>query len=648
MYGTNTTCYIRIPFAFNSNLSNFDFMTLKMRYDDGFVAYLNGTEVARRGFAGESAWNSYADTGRSDSEAVNFEYIDISLFLSTLRLGNNILAIQGLNTSTTSSDLLISAELVIGDRTLIEDIEIVSPSAIEYTGPFTLDNSAHVKARVLNDGIWSALNEAAFSVGPVADNLRITEIMYNPYSTDDSGEPNEEYVELQNIGAETINLNLVKFTNGIDFIFPNIELAPSEYIVAVQDIDAFETKYGQGVNIAGQYSGRLNNAGERIKLEDAVGQTILDFSYADGWRSVADGEGFSLAIINPANTAPNSWNDGDSWRASAYMGGSPGEDDSNIIPNPGAIVINELLANSPGNSPDWIELHNTTDAFIDIGGWYLSDSGSNLTKYEIPVGTVVYPAGYIVFYEDQHFDDPGFTGSFALSEDGERVYLSSAEDGILTGYRQVEDFGASATGVSFGRYYKSSTGNYNFVAMSENTPGFANAYPRVGPIVITEIMYNPSWPEGGSYTNEQYEYIELYNMGSEPVSLEGWWFTDGIDFTFPRDEPVTIPAGGYLLVVRHPEAFMWRYPSVPVYIIYGPYDGNLSNAGERLELSTGGDIRVDRVGYSDGSHPEDCPGGVDLWSVEADGAGSSLIRRVPSDYGNDPDNWDASAPSPGE
>jgi hypothetical protein len=160
-------------------------------------------------------------------------------------------------------------------------------------------------------------------------------------------------------------------------------------------------------------------------------------------------------------------------------------------------------------------------------------------------------------------------------------------------------------------------------------------------------MYNPSWPEGGSYTNDQYEYVELYNISSEPVSLEGWQFTDGIDFAFPVD--VSIPAGGYLLVVKHPEAFMWRYPVVPSDIIYGPYNGNLSNAGERLELSkdSDSDVRIDRVSFSDGSHPEDCPGGVDLWPIGADGSGQSLTRRVPSDYGNDPDNWGASVPSPG-
>jgi hypothetical protein len=110
-------------------------------------------------------------------------------------------------------------------------------------------------------------------------------------------------------------------------------------------------------------------------------------------------------------------------------------------------------------------------------------------------------------------------------------------------------------------------------------------------------------------------------------------------------------------VVKNPEAFTWRYPNVSVEKILGPYNGKLNNGGERLQLSMPGDvdefgtryyIRVDRVSYSDGSHPEDCPGGVDLWPTEADGAGKSLNRRVSSGYGNDPDNWQAGTPSPGQ
>jgi hypothetical protein len=329
-------------------------------------------------------------------------------------------------------------------------------------------------------------------------------------------------------------------------------------------------------------------------------------------------------------------------------------------------VINEVLAHSHAEASDWIELHNTTNTSIDIGGWFLSDSNDNLTKFKIADGTTIGPNGYFILNDDLNFsnvDDPGCHEPFALSENSERLYLSSAHNDVLTGYRNVEDFGASETGVSFGRYYKPGTGNYNFVAMEQNTPGSANVYPKVGPIVIGEIMYNPDWPDSGSYTNDQYEYIELHNISAEPVTLyyydkaEPWKFTDGIEFTFPIDVPVTIPAGGYILIVRKPAAFSWRYPAESDEIIFGPYEGNLSNSGESLELSMPGDfdkdgvrhyIRVDRVNYSDGTHPEDCPGLLDLWPAEADGFGQSLTRRIPTDYGNDPDNWVASAPSPGE
>jgi hypothetical protein len=90
--------------------------------------------------------------------------------------------------------------------------------------------------------------------------------------------------------------------------------------------------------------------------------------------------------------------------------------------------------------------------------------------------------------------------------------------------------------------------------------------------------------------------------------------------------------------------------------VFEGYSGRLSNAGERLQIGMPGDtdeegtryyIRIDRVNYSDGSHPEDCPGGVDYWPFMADGYGYSLSRRDPNAYGNDVANWKAAAPSPG-
>ncbi len=660
MHDKHSTCYIRIPFTVDGGeLSSYEDLTLKVRYDDGFVAYINGTEVERVNAPTTPLWDS-TSTGSHEASS-SWDSYDISAHIGELDSGDNILAIHGLNTSDGSTDFLISAELEASDGGGSTEPNI-STSAIEYSGGFTIDKSTHLKARIYKSSTteWSALNEAVYGFNGIADNLRITEIMYHPQDTNNPNDPNEEYIELKNIGVSSINLNLVRFSNGIDFVFGPNSLAAGEYILVVKDTNAFEAEYGTAKPAAGRYTGSLANNGERIELEDSMGTTILNFSYSDNWRSITDGDGYSLTIINPANADVNSWDEKDSWRASAYVNGSPGTDDSGIVPNPGDIVISEMMAHTDTYPNDWIELHNTTASPIDISGWYLSDDESNIAKYEFETGTVIDGNSYLVVSEDANFgasaSDPGKHIPFALSENGEVVCLTSALDanGVLTGYRQMEDFGASENSVSFGRYYKSSTNNFNFVAMEYDTPGLANAYPKVGPVVINEIMYNPDWPAGGSYENDQYEYIELYNNSSGPVTLydyaqgEPWKFTDGIDYTFPASpNEVTMAAGESILVVKNLAAFFWRYPSVPSSHVFGPYDGKLSNGGEKVQLGKPGDedggiryyIRVDRVDYSDGSHPQDCPGGVDLWPTEADGGGSSLVRIDPNLYGNDPNNW---------
>ena len=421
----------------------------------------------------------------------------------------------------------------------------VSGTATPYTGSFTLNKSTDLKARIYKSSTakWSSLNEAVYAFADVCNATRVTEIMYHPTESGPN-DANTEYIELKNISGSTINLNLAKFDKGIDFTFGPNTLAAGQYILVVKDINAFQTKYGTGRYIAGQYSGSLDNAGERIRLLDALGTTILDFNYSDGWRSNTDGDGYSLTIINPANADLNSWGRKDSWRASAYIKGSPGWDDSNIIPNPGAIVINEVMSHSHAEAPDWIELYNTTANSINIGGWFLSDNDEDLMKYRFATGTTIPAYGYLVLTEDANFGasatDPGRLTPFSLSENGESVCLASALDAnsLLTGYRAKEDFGAAETGVSFGRYYKTSTKTYDFVAMDHNTPAQANAYPKVGPIVISEIMYDPNWPTGGSYTNNEYEYVELLNITGSSVTLydsnvsSPWKFTDGIDYNF--------------------------------------------------------------------------------------------------------------------
>lgn len=657
MYNINSSCYIRIPFHFDGDQSKLSTLILNMQYDDGFVAYLNGTEVARRNFVGDPAWNSVATVSRDNAVAVDFELIDISSQLGKLRQGDNVLAIQGLNASANNSDFLINVELTASRENVQEEVAGVQP----YVGSISLTRTTLVKARTQGGNTWSALAEAVFAVGPVKENLRISEIMYHPADTGQPGDPNTEYIELTNMGAEAIDLNFVKFTKGVRFTFPEMQLAPRAFCVVVKDRAAFESRYGPGLPVAGQYMGSLSDDSEQIELLDAAGAIIHSFRYQDNWFRSTDGLGYSLTVQHPDSLPVSAWSTSGAWRPSVMAGGSPGLDDSGIIPAAGAVVINELLANPAGGGPDWVELYNTTSQAIDLGGWFLSDDADKPTKYEIAKGTALAPHAYLVLAEDKHFGnprDPGSHESFGLSRAGESVYLCSGSQGRITGYREHAKFGASEAGVTFGRYVDGA-GGVHFVPLQGATPGAVNADPVVGPIVITEIMYHVG-------NASDVEYVELQNAGDAEVTLcdtgQGapWRFTGGRDgqdigLLLPQNPPITLAPREYLLLVKDRAVFTSRF-SVPASLQILEWGmGSLSDASDTVELSRPGGldsnvrtwIRVDHVTYSDGSHPEDFPAGVDPWPAQADGQGQSLTRIDAGRWGDDPANWQVSAPSPG-
>gem|GEM_PF-458115 len=464
----------------------------------------------------------------------------------------------------------------------------------------------------------------------ITSDLRITEINYNP-APPPAGSPyvsdDYEYVELLNKGLSNLDLTGVKFSNGIDFTFPDgYVLGPGQRTLVVRNQAAFDSRYGNGFDalIAGQYGSNktLSNSGDHIRLEGPVGQTILDFSYSDGWLPQTDGEGFSMVIIDP-NAAASTWGDKASWRASANVGGDPGQNVPGLSPN--AVVVNEISANPTVAGQGWIELHNTTGSAIDVSNWFLSDDNGNLTKYRITAGTVIAASGYLVLNEQG-----GYGGSFTLSRLGGTTYLTQADaGGLLHGYRDQQDYDPSDVGVTLGRYVKSG-GSQDFVAMASATPGAANGLPEVGPVVIDEVMYNPA---AGSN-----EYVELRNTTNDPVDLSNWTF-DGITFTFPAG--TILAAHGYLLVVPIDAATFRSLYSVPAATqIFGPYAGLLDDAGDDLRLLKPGEtingvtplIPIDRVNYNPGAP----------WPMSANGGGPALIRKDLSAYGNDAANWTTS------
>jgi hypothetical protein len=393
----NNTVYVRIPFTVNDP-SLFENLTLRMKYDDGFVAYLNGVKLVDRNAPSSPTWNSEATTANSDAAAVVFQDFDVSAFLPLLVAGDNVLAIHGLNRQSNSSDMLILPELIAEDVDMGGSLHVNTPTAT-ITGSGWIDvYEVRIDGRAeplqlewpdqdswqvevpLQFGeqslVFRAFNYRGQQVGsdsitvtttagqPLQDALRVTELQYHPadptpaelaidptFTQDDF-----EFLEIRNVGPGTIDLAGLQFTTGITFDFTGgavTSLGPGEYAVVVESPTGFAARYPQAVSrVVGEYSGQLSNGGETITLLDALGQLVQSFTYDDNgptWHPSTDGSGPSLVILNE-NAATSTWNDGASWRPSLFSQGSPGADD--VLPT-AQVVGRRVFYNSSawdGNS----------------------------------------------------------------------------------------------------------------------------------------------------------------------------------------------------------------------------------------------------------------------------------------------------------
>jgi hypothetical protein len=328
--------YVVLPFTLTAaDIQGINKLRLYAKYDDGFVAWVNGVQIASRAAPATPVWNSLATLNRDDLLAVAWEdvtTVNNAAALAALRAGTNVLAIQGMQFGgANNADFLLRFRL---------DGEISNQSA--YSGPITLNAPATVKARLFDTatGAWTPMTEATFTFNTVpasAANIVVSEIMYNPSEPTPAevaaGFNNDnmfEYLEFQNISSDSVDMAGVSFPNGFTFEWPTANvnlriLAPGERAVIVGHLAGFNFRYapGPGVKIAGVFDGNLGNGGEHLVMS-GPGGVIRDFSYEDDppWPAEADGDGYSLVLNNPAanpdhNLAVN-------WRASYGINGTPG------------------------------------------------------------------------------------------------------------------------------------------------------------------------------------------------------------------------------------------------------------------------------------------------------------------------------------
>ena len=231
---SNNSVYIRIEFNV-TNPAAFDRLELRMKYDDGFVAFLNGAVLASANSPASPQWNSSA-AGSHEANASAFDVYDVTDKKSNLRVGRNILAIQGFNDNVASSDLIILPELY------------------------------------------------GAALGPVNTNQPVISfgtIEFNPAS----GNQDQEYIQLINPNTIAVDISDWRLKGGIEHTFaPGTVLAPGGLLYVCANSAAFRArtvspKGGEGLFVQGGYNGHLSNFGETLRLIDAAGATNSAMTY---------------------------------------------------------------------------------------------------------------------------------------------------------------------------------------------------------------------------------------------------------------------------------------------------------------------------------------------------------------------------------
>ncbi len=646
-----TTYYFQRTFNV-ADASAISRLTLHAIRDDGIAVYLNGVEIVRDNLVAAAAFNQIAGA-QSDAENTLFSYLVNLASLpggNPLVTGTNTLAVEVHQRPDGASDLSFDLALAVASGTFgvlanDRDPDGTALSATLLAGPsnaasFTLNPNGAFTYDPLNafggvdsftytvaDGNGGTATGTA-TINVIAPNFGVAST--NPASGATLTSPPTQIVvdfdapvQAASVSASDLTVNGVAATgftiddaDTITFTLGGGMSAGSKSVVIAPGA---LTSTGNAPNSAfsGQFTlvappavnnlSPTNVAATTASLRAAITDTgfqnpnlKLYWGDNDGgtlaatWDNVID-LGAVAAGTHTSAIAGLTSNTTYFYRALATnaAGATWASPTTSFSTTTGVDVlprINELLASNnnsiqdeDGSFEDWIEIHNPGTVPRDLTGWYLTDDATNPTKWQFPATSIPPNEYLIVWASNKNRIAPGLPlhTNFRLSNNGEYLGLIQSDAATVVS-EYVPEFPPQSADQSYGLTVGDLTPSYFFPA----TPGAANL---AGALVINEVMYHPT------SENVLEEWIELKNIGSQAVDATGWQLTAGVDFTFPS---VSVPAGGFVVVAADVAAFAAANPGFSGTAV-GGWTGQLSNSGERIELSDNFGQEIDVVEYAD-------------------------------------------------
>ena len=349
-----------------------------------------------------------------------------------------------------------------------------------------------------------------------AGEIRISEAVSENVSTlitEDGEAP--DWIEIENAGAETVNLN--KYTLFLDvrvnrmLVFPDMEIAPGERIIVY--CTGENGRAGDGLRAPFKLSA---SGGETIVMMNAKGREIdsvqlPELKADEAYCRSADGEWAVTHTATPGDA--NIIDENGEAAASAR-----------ITVQDGDLEITEVMSSNSlyfpdenGACHDYVEIHNKSGAAVNLSGWYLSDSPNKLKRWSFPdinLGADEYIAVHCS--GENRVSGGHIHTDFKISSRGETIYLTRPDGRTVS---MVE-----APALETNQAYSLRDGKWT-TAVSP-TPGAANqdgaaaatAVVNSTGVYISEIMASP--------TDQEYDWIEIYNSTSGNVDISGWGLSD--------------------------------------------------------------------------------------------------------------------------
>ena len=575
--GKNTSLWLRSSFTIGAS-RRFDQLFLDVQYTDGFVAWLNGEEIARRNAPALLAWNSAALSDRTAGDALRTETLDLSNHVSSLRPGNNVLAVQALTHDAQDTQFLFTSQL--RSREISPATDRISLAFHELPGA----------------------QEAPF------------------------------WIELYNYGDTLLDLSDFKIIaeGGIASPLGARSIPPKGFTV----IPASELR------VTIHPGDRLHLL--TLDGSDLIDSVRLGGVLAGRTESSPRGEWWFPSTATPGAANTFQWHEEIVINEIMYHSPPrfPLAAKSSVTSNTVVLPFDAVWKyNNSGSDlgESWKD-PNYDDTAWPAGAAALGTATGSLP---LPLKTPVPGVGKTTFYFRTQFEAarPPLNAALFLTtmlDDGAVFYLNGQEvrrinmTNGLVNYLTKASSNVQTIGLSLPLPLSMEAWHVGLNTLAvevhqANTNGLTADFILAARLHLSEEL-QPGVP-GEDYATRDEEWIELYNRSDHAVSLAGWRLADAVNFTFPNS--AQLAPDSYLVITRDGTTLRTQRPGIT---ILGDYAGKLSKNSDRIRLLDAHLNVADELRYY-----SDRP-----WPSPAAGGGSSLELQDPRSDNSIPESWAAS------